>query len=212
MQLRLYIHHLRCDNNRAYRWLLNATRMAMTVTTVPQIAKFMGSTWGPPGSCRPQMSPMLAPWTLLLGSVSYHYYQVMPTPQKIGSMQPIINGTSISIVSIGIGSYYFCLITGNFEYQPPGPPCWHGLQQPGESNTYCNTVKRSILVTDNSNVIESNYSNWSRSVKEIEFHKSRFVSMTPNSSHLDVFYAKHPYKIHWKEVHFNPWNKLDNTL
>ena len=30
-----------------------------------QIAKFMGPTWGPPGSCRPQMSPMLAPWTLL---------------------------------------------------------------------------------------------------------------------------------------------------
>ena len=26
-----------------------------------QIAKFMGQTWGPPGSCRPQMGPMLAP-------------------------------------------------------------------------------------------------------------------------------------------------------
>ena len=25
----------------------------------------MGPTWGPPGSCRPQMEPMLAPWTLL---------------------------------------------------------------------------------------------------------------------------------------------------
>ena len=32
-----------------------------------QIAKFMGSTWGPPGSYRPQMGPMLAPWTLLSG-------------------------------------------------------------------------------------------------------------------------------------------------
>ena len=32
-----------------------------------QIAKFMGLTWGPPGSCRPQMGPMLAPWTLLSG-------------------------------------------------------------------------------------------------------------------------------------------------
>ena len=30
-----------------------------------QIAKFMGPTWGPPGSWRPQMGPMLAPWTLL---------------------------------------------------------------------------------------------------------------------------------------------------
>ena len=32
-----------------------------------QIAKFMGPTWGPPGSCRPQMGPILVPWTLLLG-------------------------------------------------------------------------------------------------------------------------------------------------
>ena len=32
-----------------------------------QIAKFMGPTWGPPGSCRPQMGPMLAPCTLLSG-------------------------------------------------------------------------------------------------------------------------------------------------
>ena len=34
-----------------------------------QIAKSMGPTWGPPGSCRPQMGPMLAPWTLLSGVV-----------------------------------------------------------------------------------------------------------------------------------------------
>ena len=34
-------------------------------TNVPQIARFMGPTWGPPGSCRPQMGPMLAPRTLL---------------------------------------------------------------------------------------------------------------------------------------------------
>ena len=32
-----------------------------------QIATFMGPTWGPPGSCRPQMGPMLSPWTLLSG-------------------------------------------------------------------------------------------------------------------------------------------------
>ena len=34
-----------------------------------QIAKFMGPTWVPPGSCRPQMDPMLAPWTLLSGNI-----------------------------------------------------------------------------------------------------------------------------------------------
>ena len=37
------------------------------LATITQIAKFMGPTWGPPGSCRPQMGPMLAPWTLLSG-------------------------------------------------------------------------------------------------------------------------------------------------
>ena len=37
-------------------------------SNTPQIAKFMGPTWGPPGSCRPQMGPMLVPWTLLAGA------------------------------------------------------------------------------------------------------------------------------------------------
>ena len=32
-----------------------------------QIAKFMGPTWGPSVSYRPQMGPMLAPWILLSG-------------------------------------------------------------------------------------------------------------------------------------------------
>ena len=32
-----------------------------------QIAKFMEPTWGPSGSWRPKMSPMLAKWTLLSG-------------------------------------------------------------------------------------------------------------------------------------------------
>ena len=34
---------------------------------ISQIAKLMGPTWGPPGSCRPQLGPMWAPWTLLSG-------------------------------------------------------------------------------------------------------------------------------------------------
>ena len=39
----------------------------LSVKRATQIARFMGSTRGPPGSCRPQVSPMLAPWTLLSG-------------------------------------------------------------------------------------------------------------------------------------------------
>ena len=32
----------------------------------------MGPTWGPPESCRPQMSPMLVSWTLLSGRFWFH--------------------------------------------------------------------------------------------------------------------------------------------
>ena len=48
------------------------------IVRISQIAKFMGPTWGPPGSCRPQIGPMLAPWTLLSGmciSPCYHETQ-----------------------------------------------------------------------------------------------------------------------------------------
>ena len=35
-----------------------------------QIAMFMGPSRAPPGSCRPQMGPMLVPWTLLSGMLT----------------------------------------------------------------------------------------------------------------------------------------------
>ena len=35
----------------------------------PLLARFMRSTWGPSGADRTQVGPMLAPWTLLAGSV-----------------------------------------------------------------------------------------------------------------------------------------------
>ena len=51
----------------AEHWQLLRTHHFVHARPTTQIAKFMGPTWGPPGSCRPQMGPMLAPWTLLLG-------------------------------------------------------------------------------------------------------------------------------------------------
>ena len=47
--------------------LVHEDNMLLLLLESIQIAKFMGPTWGPPGSCRPQMDPMLAPWTLLSG-------------------------------------------------------------------------------------------------------------------------------------------------
>ena len=51
-------------------WMVTKTAtliLSKSVNNKTQIAMFMGPTWGPPGSCRPQMGPMLAPWTLLSG-------------------------------------------------------------------------------------------------------------------------------------------------
>ena len=52
-----------------YLWI-NTTSckdMSIRVAQTSKIARFMGPTWGPPGSCRPQMGPTLAPWTLVSG-------------------------------------------------------------------------------------------------------------------------------------------------
>ena len=42
------------------------------VWVITLIANFTGPTWGPPGSCRPQVGPVLAPWTLLYGYIFTH--------------------------------------------------------------------------------------------------------------------------------------------
>ena len=41
--------------------------MHWEICVTAEIATFMGTTWSQPGSCRPQISPMLAPWTMLSG-------------------------------------------------------------------------------------------------------------------------------------------------
>ena len=41
--------------------------VCVATNLLTQKSKFMGPTWGPPGSCRPQMAPMLAPWTFYQG-------------------------------------------------------------------------------------------------------------------------------------------------
>ena len=47
---------------------LKPTFAIVMLYVVPsQIAKFMGPTWGPPGSCWPEMGTMLVPWTSLSG-------------------------------------------------------------------------------------------------------------------------------------------------
>ena len=43
-----------------------------------RIARFMGPTWDPPGPCRPQMGPMLAPWTLLSAVLTRNSSSLVP--------------------------------------------------------------------------------------------------------------------------------------
>ena len=49
------------------------THFSWCRSSCTQISKFMGPTWGPPRSCRSQMGPMLAPWTLVSGYPLFEY-------------------------------------------------------------------------------------------------------------------------------------------
>ena len=70
-----HLHLIFCQSNnshnggccRSSRHRIGISPQEPTMMIHTQIAKFMGPTWGPSGSSRPQMGPMLAPWTLLSG-------------------------------------------------------------------------------------------------------------------------------------------------
>ena len=51
-----------------------------------QIARFTWPIWGLPGSCRPQVGPMLAPWTLLSRFLKI----------SISTCQPFCSGLNVS--------------------------------------------------------------------------------------------------------------------
>ena len=62
------MNKVRAGTGAAYlTWIIQNSHFDMVQYSTAQIAKFMGPIWGPSGSCRPQMGPMLAPWTLLSG-------------------------------------------------------------------------------------------------------------------------------------------------
>ena len=50
-----------------FHTMLHMRLLPIQLCETSQKAYFMGPTWGPLGSCRPQMDHMLAPWTLLSG-------------------------------------------------------------------------------------------------------------------------------------------------
>ena len=64
----LWWHFRQCLRQNLATWQRSVQPVTKMSSKWPQIAKFMGPTWNPPGSCRPQMGPMLTPWTLLSGT------------------------------------------------------------------------------------------------------------------------------------------------
>ena len=65
----VYSQLFKMSTNTQEEYYIMKQGIALAVHT--QITKFMGPTWGPPGSCRPQMGPMLVPWTLLPGYLEH---------------------------------------------------------------------------------------------------------------------------------------------
>ena len=64
------------DMAQQMEWIYELYLVVLGCGLVFLIARFMEPKWGPPGSCRPQMGPILAPWTLLLGLVGFiHTFQ-----------------------------------------------------------------------------------------------------------------------------------------
>ena len=57
----------------------NCSYMNLNHSKSSQITSFMGPTWGPSGTNRTQVGPMLAPWTLLSGLLFIEYGKYFQT-------------------------------------------------------------------------------------------------------------------------------------
>ena len=69
------------------------------------IARFMGPTWGPSGADRPQVGPMLAPWTFLSGRLTTYYVAMIQNKacnNRASIPCPLSGRTSYSQISWNI--------------------------------------------------------------------------------------------------------------
>ena len=80
---------------------------------LPLIVRFMGPTWGPSGADRTQVGPMLAPWTLLSGTLQCRPSQSGASVNSI--IEPMIfppaKLTYTWIYSIPSGDQYILLLS-----------------------------------------------------------------------------------------------------
>ena len=87
-----------------------------------QIAKFMGPTWGPTGPCRPQMGPMSAPWTLLLGQ-SYAKQTRWCSLAQRKTMEVSAWISNLTITSLSVADFNnraLCCIPNSINYNIHG--------------------------------------------------------------------------------------------
>ena len=100
-----------CAENATSHWP-NRTDIDQGFDTISQIARFMGSTWGPPGLCRPQLGPMLAPRTLLSGIASQG-------PHELGMDRYWFPSVNINSIEVYTGLTY-CTYTRKCHSNPMG--------------------------------------------------------------------------------------------
>ena len=86
---------------------------------ISKIAKFMGPTWGPPGSWRPQMGPMLGPWTLLSGIASDGVSHHRPPYWLPCLSWYLLNNFGLVGLQQNISTWAKLFILNNFQYKHP---------------------------------------------------------------------------------------------
>ena len=98
----LFVNY-RCWAAEPHRYVFNKTSL---------IAKFMGPTWDPPGDDRPQVGPMLAPWTLLSGlrvriTLVLWFVSSIFSESTLGK---IIGTLSRGNVMLYVANVFFCMM------------------------------------------------------------------------------------------------------
>ena len=101
----------------------------------------MGPTWGPPGSCRPQIGPMLAPWTLLSGGIHYDARVWKPFHQYIPLTKDRLVWDAMTLM---------CRHCNRLCGKKAGPClnkrfCLHALSQSWEMCGQMNSVRQELI-------------------------------------------------------------------
>ena len=84
-----------------------------------QIAKLTGPTWGPPRCCRPQMDPVLAPWTSLSGvCCKRHPSWILRVTMSLESMN-ISTQMIVCTLSVKLEMIAICFTVARLSLEKP---------------------------------------------------------------------------------------------